>query len=55
MIIEITKKVYSLVTLTSFIMFDDSLGLVNKINGLVNETWTTAESLDSTMVFIRTS
>jgi len=39
-------------TLTPFMMFKDSLGLGNKINGIVNEIWASGESFDSGMVFI---
>jgi len=39
----------------SFIIFKDSLGLVNQIDGLVNESWASGKSFDSKMVVVRPS
>ena len=39
-IIEFIMKLPSLVTLMSFIVFRDSLGLENSFNELVDELWT---------------
>ena len=54
-IMDFTKKMPSLVSLTAFIEFNESLGWNFIFNGLVNEIWEVGRIFDSETIFIRPS